>query len=141
MLLKRQEPFFRHWLQNETGLQTFKLLLLLWKANLHEMYSHTTGTWKCWSLPPFVVRTWGNSSYHGVWPIVAGRGSRVQSRGRGSSVAAGENDLEFEVTEWKRVIWKKYKGKKNRLYAWYSTVANLQVTDVRVNKIMPQEKT
>ena len=38
--------------------------------------------------------------------------SRVQSRGRGSNVAAGENDLEFEVTEWKRVIWKKYKGKK-----------------------------
>ena len=27
------------------------------------------------------------------------RGSRVQSRGRGSNVAAGENDLEFEVTE------------------------------------------
>ena len=26
------------------------------------------------------------------------RGSRVQSRGRGSNVAAGENDLEFEVT-------------------------------------------
>ena len=26
-------------------------------------------------------------------------GSRVQSRGRGSNVAAGENDLEFEVTE------------------------------------------
>ena len=38
--------------------------------------------------------------------------SRVQSHGRGSNVAAGENDLEFEVTEWKRVIWKKYKGKK-----------------------------
>ena len=67
-----------------------------------------------------------------VWLIVAGRGSRVQSRGRGSNVAvagsmsrsrvqsrgrgsnvaAGENDLGFEVTEWKRVIWKKYKGKK-----------------------------
>ena len=30
---------------------------------------------------------------------VAGRGSRVQYRGRGSNVAAGENDLEFEVTE------------------------------------------
>ena len=26
------------------------------------------------------------------------RGSRVQSRGRGSNVAVGENDLEFEVT-------------------------------------------
>ena len=25
--------------------------------------------------------------------------SRVQCRGRGSNVAAGENDLEFEVTE------------------------------------------
>ena len=44
LLLKRQEPFLRHWLQNETGLHTFKLLLLLRKANLHEMYSHTTGT-------------------------------------------------------------------------------------------------
>ena len=70
MLLKRQEPFIRHWLQNETGLHTFKLLLLLWKANLHEMYSHTTGTWKCWTLPPFVVRTWGNSSYHTVNRII-----------------------------------------------------------------------
>ena len=38
-----------------------------------------------------------------VWLIVAGRGSNV---------AAEENDLEFEVTEWKRVIWKKYKGQK-----------------------------
>ena len=38
--------------------------------------------------------------------------SRVQSRGRGSNVAAGESDLGFEVTEWKRLIWKKYKGKK-----------------------------
>ena len=42
--------------------------------------------------------------------MVAGRGSkvavvgpksrsRVQCRGRGSNVAVGENDLEFEVTE------------------------------------------
>ena len=74
----------------------------------------------------FLPTSWG------VWLIVAGRGSRVQSRGRGSkvavagpmsrsraqsrgrgsNVATGENDLEFEVTEWKRVIWKKYKGKK-----------------------------
>ena len=76
-----------------------------------------------------------------VWLIVAGRGSRVQSRGRGSNVAAGENYLEFEVTERQQVIWKKYKGKKNRFYAWYSTVANLQVTDVTVNKVMSQEKT
>ena len=62
--------------------------------------------------------------------MVAGRGSRVagpmsrsrvQSRGRGSNVAAGESDLGFEVTEWKRLIWKKYKGKKNRCYARYST--------------------
>ena len=29
---------------------------------------------------------------------------------------------------------------KNLFYARYSTVANLQVTDVRVNKIMSQEK-
>ena len=47
---------------------------------------------------------------------VAGRGSRVQSRGRGSNVAAGENDLEFEVTaEWKRLTWTQYKGKKSFL--------------------------
>ena len=30
---------------------------------------------------------------------VAGRGLLVQRRGRGSNIAAGENDLEFEVTE------------------------------------------
>ena len=30
---------------------------------------------------------------------------------------------------------------KNLFYARYSTVANLQVTDVRVNKKMSQEKT
>ena len=24
------------------------------KPNLHEMYSHTSGTWKCWTLPPSV---------------------------------------------------------------------------------------
>ena len=72
----------------------------------------------------------------GVWLIVAGRGSRVQSRGsgsnvavagpksrsrvqsrgRGSNFAAGENDLGFEVTaEWKRLIWTQYKGKKSFL--------------------------
>ena len=67
--------------------------------------------------------------------------SRVQYRGGGSNVAARENDLDFEVTEWKRLIRKKYKGKKSRFYARYSTVANLQVRDVRVNKIMSQEKT
>ena len=49
--------------------------------------------------------------------------SRVQSRGRGSNVAA------------------QYEGKKSFFYARYSTVANLQVTYVRVNKIMSQEKT
>ena len=67
-----------------------------------------------------------------VWLIVAGRvsriqsrgrgsnvavagsmsRSRVQSRGRGSNVAAGENDLGFKVTEWKWLIWTQYKGKK-----------------------------
>ena len=65
-LLKNKSLYLRHWLQNLTGLHTFKLLLLLWKANLHEMYSHTAGTWKCWTLPPFVVRTWGHSRYHTV---------------------------------------------------------------------------
>ena len=30
--------------------------------------------------------------------------SRVQCRGRGSNVAAGENDFGVEVTEWKRPI-------------------------------------
>ena len=48
-LFKKKSHSLRHWLQNQTGLHTFKLLLLLWKANLHEMYSHTTGTWKCGS--------------------------------------------------------------------------------------------
>ena len=69
-----------------------------------------------------------------VWLIVAGCGSRVagpkvavavaspmsrsrvQCRGRGSKVAAGENDLGFEVTaEWKRLIRTQYKGKKSFL--------------------------
>ena len=40
----------RHQLQNERGLHTFKLLLLLWKASLHETYSHTVCMWKCWTL-------------------------------------------------------------------------------------------
>ena len=76
------------------------------------------------SVPrPRITRGLLEDHSRGVWLIVAGRGSkvgvagpmsrsRVQSRGRGSNVAAGENDLEFEVTEWKRVIWKKYKGEK-----------------------------
>ena len=70
-----------------------------------------------------------------VWLIVAGRvsrvqsrgrgsnvavagsmsRSRVQSRGRGSNVAAGENDLGFKVTEWKWLIWTQYEGKKSFL--------------------------
>ena len=59
--------------------------------------------------------------------------SRVQSRGRGSNVAAGESDLGFEVTEWKRLIRKKYKGKKivfmhDTLRAW------LKVRDGRGTK-------
>ena len=60
----------RHSLQNETGLHSFKLLLFLWKANnlhvyIHEMYSHTAGTWKCWTLPPLEVQgRWQN--YHTV---------------------------------------------------------------------------
>ena len=73
-----------------------------------------------------------NSHESGAW---------VQSRGQGSKVAGGENDLEFEVTEWKRLIWKKYKGKKIAFMLDTLRVANLQVTDVRVNKIMSQEKT
>ena len=68
-----------------------------------------------------------NGTDHWVWPIVAGRGSKVavagpmsrsqvQSRGRGSNVAAGDNDLGFEVTaEWKRLTWTQYKGKKSFL--------------------------
>ena len=86
--------------------------------------------------------------------LTNGRGSRVQRRRRGSKVAVAgpisrwrvqcrgtRKWFEFEVTEWKRPIWKKYKGKKSRFYARYSTVANLQVRDVRVNKIMSQEET
>ena len=90
------------------------------------------------------------TAHRRVWLIVAGRGSRVaspmsrvaspksrsrvQCRGRGSNVAAGENDL--KTTDMK-TIWRE----KNLFYARYSTIANLQVTDVRVNKIMSQEKT
>ena len=40
-LFKKKSRSLRHWLQNQTGLHTFKLLLLLLKPNLHEMYSHT----------------------------------------------------------------------------------------------------
>ena len=44
--------------------------------------------------------------------------------------------FEVKTTDMKKNI----KG-KNRSYKRYSTVANLQVTNVRVNKIMSQEKT
>ena len=86
--------------------------------------------------------TLGNLMVAGCGSRVAGRGSRVagpmsrsrvQSRGRGSNVAAGESDLGFEVTEWKRLIRKKYKGKKivfmhDTLRAW------LKVRDGRGTK-------
>ena len=41
-----------------------------------------------------------------ILSLTNSRGSPVQSRGRGSNinVAEGENDLEFEVTERKRLI-------------------------------------
>ena len=80
----------------------------------------TAKAFKC--KPPEVHFTVRNR----VWLIAAGRGSkvvdagsksqsRVQCRGPGPNVAAGENDLEFEVTEWKRlsVIWKNIKGEKS----------------------------
>ena len=88
------------------------------------------------------------------WLMVAGRGSRLKSRGRGFEVAvAGPKSrvrkmifvklkLEFEVTEWKWLIkW----SWKNRFYARYSSVANLLVTNVRESveyclKKRPQEK-
>ena len=68
-----------------------------------------------------------------VWIIVAGRGSIV---------AAGENDLEFEVTEWKRLIWKNVKGKKSFLctilysgqftgYGCYSQQNNVSRKDLK----------
>ena len=38
--LKEKTRHFRHLLQNLRGLHTSKLLLLLWKASLHEIYSH-----------------------------------------------------------------------------------------------------
>ena len=40
----------------------------------------------------------GITKYDRTESLTNSRGSRVQSRGRGSIVAAGENDLEFEVT-------------------------------------------
>ena len=42
--------------------------------------------------------------------------SLVQCRCHWSNVEAGANDLEFEITEWKRLIWKQYKGKKSFLW-------------------------
>ena len=36
--VKDKSHCLRQKLQNETGVHTFKLLLLLWKTNLHEMY-------------------------------------------------------------------------------------------------------
>ena len=51
--------------------------------------------------------------------MVEGRGSRIKMR-----------DMKKNIL-----------GKKNRYYARYSPVANLQITDVRVNKIMSKEKT
>ena len=38
--LKEKTRHLRHLLQNLRGLHTSKLLLLLWKASLHEIYSH-----------------------------------------------------------------------------------------------------
>ena len=80
--------------------------------------------------------------------------SRVQCRGRGSKIAVAGPKSRSRVQCRGRGKWfgvrgnwvkttdmKKNMRGKNRFYAWYSTVANLQVTDVRVNKLMSQEKT
>ena len=72
--------------------------------------------------------------------------SRVQSRGRGSKVAVGGRMSLSRVQCRGRGKWFWVRGlSENGWYEHnikgYSTVANLQVTDVRVNKIMSQEKT
>ena len=42
MLLKRQEPFLRHWLQKETGLHTSKLLFIIVKSqSAWDVQSHS----------------------------------------------------------------------------------------------------
>ena len=66
LLLKEKGLYLRHWFQNLRGLHTFKLLLLLWKASLHETYIHTVYKWKCWTLPlswllPGTWRCWTSS--------------------------------------------------------------------------------
>ena len=70
--------------------------------------------------------------------LTNGRRSRVQCRGQGSNVAAGESDLGFEVTEWKRLIWKKYKREKKIVFMHDTLRAWLKVRDGRGTK---KEKT
>ena len=83
--------------------------------------------------PPILSN--GKGHFGGVWLIVAGRGSRVQCRCRGSNVAvagprsrsrvqcrgrgskvavAGPMSRQGKMI-WKRLIWKQYEGKKSVL--------------------------
>ena len=69
---------------------TAKVCMTLKRQSVQRLSDHKTARTFCASQEHGIVErmSWTNS-----------RGSRVQSRGRGSNVAAGENDLEFEVTE------------------------------------------
>ena len=56
MLLKRQEPFLRHWLQNQTGLHTSKLLFIIVKSqSAWDVQSHSRQV-KVLDFAPFRVR-------------------------------------------------------------------------------------
>ena len=86
--------------------------------------------------------------------MVAGRGSNVafaglksrswvQCRGRGSKVADGENDLREILVRVRGILVKMTDNvkEKNRFYARYSSVANLQFTNARINIILSKEET
>ena len=53
---------------------------------------------ECVTAEALEVRATGGAFYYQKQSLTNSGGSRVQCRGRGSNVAAGENDLGFEVT-------------------------------------------
>ena len=108
------------WVSDSTR-QLFDNKLIDYQQNWSKFETAYHGWWRIYNR--FYTTDYRLMICWRVWLIVAGRGSKVavagpmsrswvQSRGRGSNVAAGENDLGFEVTEWKPLTWKKYKGKK-----------------------------
>ena len=70
---KDKSLYLRHSLQNETGLHACirSSYYYFCEKPITCMHMRCTVTqlaqsWKCLTLPPLVVRTWGNSSYHTV---------------------------------------------------------------------------